>query len=240
MLNTNVNADLSACVPNTQGPCQSRNITCDTYAHTIQIRNAHRIFCCQCTMLLKPYKCYIFHSCIPPTHRQNVLLELCVILYALPLPPSKSDYCYTLRSCGFVCLPPVAKLRVSFFSMTPPPPQNAMLKHHHLNSSIPQMEALDIQHCLKGEGGAGAWSQWLACILRRGPTQTTLYTRQGSSERGLDLIPMLKQKLTLSFATGWEREPVVSMYPAQRSHTDNLAYKAGIFTTWPRSHSNAL
>ena len=118
--------------------------------------------------------------------------ELCVILYALPLPLSKSDYCYTLHSCGFVCLPPVAKLRVSFFSMTPPPPQNAMLKHHHLNSSIPQMEALDIQHCLKGGRGGGG------CL-----------------------------------------EPVVGMYPAQRSHTDNLVYKAGIFRTWPRSHSNA-
>ena len=34
-------------------------------------------------------------------------------------------------------------------------------------------------------------------------------------------------------------EPVVSMYPAQRSHTDNLLYKAGVFRTWPRSHSNA-
>ena len=180
---------------------------CTCYIHTLCYRDCDYyytwlscgfVFLPPVTKLRVCFSSRHLTRCIPPTRRQKVLLELYVILYALPLPPSKFDYCYTLRSCSFVCLPPVAKLRVYFFSMTTPPPQNAMLKHHHLNNSIPQMEALDIQHCLKGGRG-----RWLACILHRFPTQTTLHTRQGSSERGLDLIPMLKQKLTLSFATGW-------------------------------------
>ena len=110
-----------------------------------------------------------------------------------------------------LCAFPLLRNLVSVFFMDPSP-RNAMLKHHDFNNSILQMQALDVQHCLKGGGGADAWSQWLARIPHRGLTQTTFYTRQGSSERGLDLTPMLKQKQTLSFATG------CMAFPCNSSH----------------------
>ena len=74
MLDTNVNADFSACVPNTQGPCQIRNGTCDSYAHATHIRNAH-------------IEGYVFSHFLLPMHRAAEAMQMLHISFLKLLMP---------------------------------------------------------------------------------------------------------------------------------------------------------